>query len=421
MASKDKLKDLGKDRSGKRWWHARLYWTDPLTGLARETKRKLTAPSEGLALQRRDELIEELRTGGAVKPGERKRFAEVGAEWLASIKVHATKLSSTSYERQLSEAFGSYWMDALTTRHLQEYLDGLTLTPGSANNVRNAMIRICAHAAAKGYAKVNVAEATKRRTGDANGVARPEGGDGDEDADLEDVEQTDQALNAQQIAHLFDDLEEYSPDLYPLVHTQYMLGCRFSEVSALQRKRVDRESGMVKILRGQYRGVVGRTKGKRARRVGLPPEGLVVLREHLDRMEREQVPGWEDLVFPRPPTGRTRRHNFWHIQRAHDALKASFERTGIVVKGSTHVARHTMITFANDVGPSEALIRQVVGHRSKRVHDGYNHPQDAKILHLGERVGRELLSKRKRALQPHEEGVQGSASETVDAEPLSRG
>src|SRR6185436_3899380 len=83
------IEDLGKDRTGKRWFRARLYWTDPLTGEPRETRRKYAAPSMGAALQRRDELVDELRTGEAKV--ERKRFEEVVAEWRAAIPVYATR------------------------------------------------------------------------------------------------------------------------------------------------------------------------------------------------------------------------------------------------------------------------------------------------------------------------------------------
>jgi len=396
----DGIKDLGKDRQGRRWWHARLYWTDPLTGEPRETKRKYHAPSRGLALQRRDELTAELRTGEPTKV-ERKRFAEVAAERTKSIAVYGTRVGAECHERKLAAVFGDHWIDAITTQHLQEYLDGLTIS--STNNLRNALVQIFALAVEKRYAKINVASAIVRKR--AAVVIDPEDAELADPEDVEDVEDVPQALTSEQVGDLLDDLETYAPELYPMIFCQYMLGCRFAEVSALERKRVDLETGIVKILRGQYRGHVGPTKGRRARKAALPVEAREMLREHLARMDREQYPGWEDLVFPRPPWGRGRAHNFWHYRTVNEYLHASFKRTGIVVKGATHVARHTMITVANDVAPSEALIRSVVGHRSKKVHAGYNHPRDARVVHLGETVGTALLSTRKRALQADEEGV----------------
>lgn len=378
MSEGDGIEDLGKDRKGRRWWRARLYWTDPLTSEQRETKRKIEAPSKGAALTKRDALLETLRAGG--KKRERKRFEDVAKEYTDSIKVAATRLNNESHVRTLNAKCGAWWLDVFTPRLCQELLDGIDSGHGHVNNIRGTLIGVFKFAMSKRYVDSNPAKATERR--------REEASAGDED---EDPEEVTRALTPEQVAMYFDDLEANEPEVYPLVFTQYMLGCRFSEVSALRRDRLDLETGIVKIRQGQFRGFKGKSKGKRARKAALPLEARALLRAHLDRMAREQPPGWDELVFPRPVTGRPRPTNYWSWATAMRAIARSFERCGIEVKGKTHVARHTMITIAEDITPSEALLRKVVGHRSKKVHAGYQHPPEAKVIELGNAVGRELL------------------------------
>ena len=374
----DGLIDLGKDRAGKRWWRARLFWTDPLTSEARETKRKVQAPSRAVALQKRDALIEQMRTRGT--RSERRRFRDVAAEWVAAAECYSTGQTRSSQAKKLNEHFGDWWIDAITARHVSDYLDGLTMS--SANNIRNAAIGVFRVAVQKHYIDVNVAKLTER--------VRPKVA-----ADTEDSDEPVRALTPEQLAAYLDDMEKHAPELYPMIHTQFVLGCRFSEVTALRRDNVDLDSGLVQLRRGQVRGNLGRTtKGKRSRRAALPLEARVVLKAHLARMAQEQPRGWDELCFPRPETGRPRPNNYWPSTTVWEAVHDSFERVGIAVKGKTHVARHTMITIAEGITPSEALLRAVVGHRSKKVHEGYMHPPDARVIHLGDVVGREMLKSR---------------------------
>jgi integrase len=387
----DGIKDLGKDRAGKRWWLARLYWVDQRTGKERETKRRIEAPSKGKALIKRDELLEKLRGGKPTKDSERKRFREVADEWLATITVAATRITATSMVRKLNAKFGDWWMDAVATESMQEWLDSLTIK--SVNNVRSHLINVFRHAKKKGYVPENLASKTERRKEERAPVIV----DDDVEDDMEDEEEDARSLTPEQLAAYFDDLEKNEKEVYPLVFISFMLGCRFAEVSALRRDRVDLESGIVRIRRGQYRGHLGRTKGKRGRKVALPLEARALLKAHLDRMEREKWPGWDQVCFPRPPArSKPGSPVFWASSTVDAAIRRSFKRCGIEVKGTTHVARHTMITAAQELTASEALLRKVVGHRSKKVHQGYVHPADAKVIQLGDAVGRELLKGRKR-------------------------
>jgi integrase len=385
--SVDGLADLGKDRLGKRWWRARLFWTCERTGKAMEARRKFSAPSKGAALVERDRLLEEARAG--TQRTTRPRFRQVADEWCAAIPVYATRVNTESIVRKLNAHFGEWWFDVITVRHLQDFLDGLTIGADSVNNVRAALVGIYRHAVKRRIVDMNLAKLTDRRRPT---VAASEDGEIEVDAE--------RALTPAQLAAYLDDMETDEPELYPLIHTSFMLGCRFSEVSALRKVRVDLATGLVDVRRGQYRGVTGVTKGKRARTTALPPEGVAVLRAHLERMAVERWPGWEDIVFPRPPfkqrSKRDKGSVFWASATVHRKIRESFKRCGIVVAGKTHISRHTMASVAHDLSVDEALLMEVIGHRSKQIHRGYVHARDAQRIELGAKVGKELLSERKK-------------------------
>lgn len=371
------LKYLGL-RNGKKWWQARLFWVDSRTGRNREKLATYQADSKALAMQRRDELLAQAKEEAAELGGQRKRFREVADERLAEIKVHATWVGASSMCRTLSAHFGDWFVDAMTPRAMQDYLDALTIA--SVNNIRAELINVFRVAVRKRYVRENAAKKTERRR------------DKLPEYELDDA--PEQALTAEQVAAYLDDLEEHEPDLYPVIFLSFMLGCRYSEATALRHEDIDLEAGTVKIRRGQYRGRPGRTKGKRARLAGLSMESRAVLHAHLERMRAERWPGFDELVFPRPAYGRTRPSNHWASTTVDEKIRKSFGRCGIAVKGTTHVGRHTAITMADDVGVPESVQRKVFGHRSKRIHQGYKHPRPAQVIDFGEAVGQKLTGSR---------------------------
>jgi integrase len=202
----------------------------------------------------------------------------------------------------------------------------------------------------------------------------------------------EKALSPQQVTLYFAHLEQHEPELYPLVYVQFCLGCRFAEVSSLRHEDVDLETGLVKIRRGQYRGVEGGTKGKYARRAGLPSSAVELIRRHAQRMSVERWPGWRELVFPRPLSGSRRGSNFWAASTADGKIREAYKRLGFPLAGATtHVARHTLISIANTLEQMPSgLLKTVVGHKTDQVHALYNRPPDENVLALGERLGQAL-------------------------------
>jgi integrase len=183
-----------------------------------------------------------------------------------------------------------------------------------------------------------------------------------------------------------------------LVLLQYHLGCRFSELSALRHEDVDLEAGIVRIRRGQYRGVRGRTKGRYARVAGLPLDVRVMLQKHIARVRAEGYPGADELVFPRPPYGRRKHSNHWSASTMHAILVRSYRRLGLrgpgvdnPLRGTSHVARHTVATIAEGLATASVL-RKVLG-QTQEIQRRYQHPEHAQVIELSERVAERLKRK----------------------------
>ncbi len=362
------LKSLGMV-NGKKKWEARLYWLDPKTGKEREARRTFYATSKLLALQQREIELDKAKGGVS---GERVRCADVSNEWLSTIKVEGSRRSYGSRVKSFNARFGDWYVDAVTPRDLQTYLDALTIR--KVSHVRATLHGIFKHATRRHYLQDNPmrrVESVPDREPDEEPKAK--------------------SLTVEQVARYFDDLEANEPNLYPLVYLSFIIGCRFAEASALLLEHVDLESGIVTVKRGQYQGVVGKTKGKRTRYAGLPAEARELLKAHVARMQYERWPGWQTLLFPRPVVAHAsgRVNDFWPSSTVDTKIRAAWRRCGIEVKGATHVARHTMISLVEDTNAvSEALVRDVVGHRTRGIHSIYQHPAQAQVMALADVAGR---------------------------------
>lgn len=384
--SKDGLTYLGK-RAGKMWWRARLYWLDALTGAEREKQVTYQADSKALALTRRDEELEKAKAGTTTAKAarvDRKRFREVSALWLATITVAATLKSWGTIARKLDRHFGEWFIDLVEARHLREWLGALTVTPGYVNSHRDVLDHIFEYAKDHGWRPDNPVKDVKRRS------TRLEGLD-------ELGEEPKRALTeAEAVAHL-QDVAKHDPEAYPLVLVQFHLGCRFSEVSALRHEDIDLEKGIVKIRRGQYMGARGRTKGKYARTAGVPLELRAFLKQHVERVRREGYEGADELVFPRPPFGKRKHSNHWSHSTLHHAIVRSYVRLGLrgpgvekPVRSTTHTARHTVATMAEELATASVL-QKVLG-QNPEIHRRYKHPTEAKVIELGDRIAQRLKS-----------------------------
>lgn len=420
----DGVEYCGKETRGKHKgehkWRARNYWTELLTGVARESVHTFYLPTSARprAVARREELLAEdmkaTPVGKAAKV-ERKRFKDASAAWYAALEAEVDKgvrgagtLNVWGCYRGLLDAhFGEWFLDMIEVRHLKEYFAELKPTgktrspnkrgdydPGTVNGVRQVAKHIFTFAIDRGWLEgPNPVDAVPRRSTRLEGLT-------------ELGEEPKRHLEEHEAVLHLCDLRDREPEAYPLVLTAYHVGSRFGEVSAWRLEDLDLDTGKVKIRRGQYKGRKGRTKGRYARVAGLPRELCDFLRQHIARVQSLGYPGADELVFPRPPwqakRGRRhdRKHDFWSASTLHRIIDRSYKRIGLrgedvenPVRNTTHTARHTVATLAEGL-VSDTVLRKVLGQNAE-VNRKYKHPGLAQVVELGEHMARKLGPKAK--------------------------
>jgi integrase len=345
-------------------WLARITWTDP-DGKRRDTDRAIKADTKAQAIAERERIREEL-----AGVGDEWTVGEAIDMWLPSMRT-GTRLVRETHARRFRERFGKLRLSRVLTADVQRWIAGLEAGDDTANNHRSSIIALYKFARARGRLRGDdpIARTIRRITPRTN------------EEWLEDLEGPVErrALIGDELPRFFAALLEQEPDLYPLARCQLLLGCRWSEASALQWRDIDWDTGIVTIRRSQSRnGEIGPPKGKKARHSALGPEGLAFLRGHRAAMERTGWPGSDLWCFPRPLTGRPRRYDIWPYPTAAGRVRELLRDLGIALACSTHAMRHSHITLARSL-ESDAVNRAVagqalldsVGHSSPRVTEGY--------------------------------------------------
>lgn len=378
----DGLKYLGI-HNGKKRWEARLTWTDPRTGKKRDSKATYYADSKLLAAQERGVRIEQARTGvrRSTRKAERKRFREAAEAWFATIEVRGTQVSWGSHKNWLVRKFGDWWLDAVTTADLQEALDSKRhLAPVTVNHMRTVALKIYAYAAKQKWTASNPALETERRN------------ERKERANKEALEDPPKrSLTMAELVAFLADLQANDSDIWPLACTQFVLGQRFAEVSAMRLKDIDWGTSEAWTRRGQVLGTFGPAKGRYARHGAVGHELLEILKTHRARMADMQWPGWEELLFPRPPRRKRRSSDAWSYFTVRRAYQASFVRLGLDVKTATHVLRRAMINASREEA-SNLLVRKVTGHAEEKTQLVYTESQTAEVIQLADYLGKALKS-----------------------------
>ena len=155
---------------------------------------------------------------------------------------------------------------------------------------------------------------------------------------------------------------------------------RFGEVTALERRDIDLDAGVVEVRRAfvEVRGeglVAGPPKSRAGlRRVGLPRAVVAELRKHMAEYVQAEA---SSLVFAGPKGAPIRRGNARKLLRWNDAL-TTVGLTGV----RFHDLRHTGNVLAARSGVSTRDLMTRMGHDSVRAAIVYQHATteaDAKI------------------------------------------
>lgn len=374
----DGIEALGV-RKGRRYWRLRLTYIDPRTGRKRDTKRTVQADSLAIARRKRDELLEQVKTAKP-SPSERKRVGDALDAYFERPMAYSSRQSRQSFAKHIRKHMGDWWLDVVTKQDLQAFLDGLKLGTSGASTVRAILRKTFAVAEKRGWVAESVAERLEGRDDSIERATKAALGKAPK-----------RALEPHEVVPFLADMLEHSPLLYPLVATQYVLMCRFAEVSALAPDAVDLETGLVDICRGQVDGRLGPTKGKYARLAGLPLTLRAELKAYRAMVVEQEWPGADEFFFPRPPGGWRRHSNAWSIATAGDHIRASFDRLGLgSMRAVTHAARHTSISLAAIEQLNEQTMRAVTGHTTRKLTHGYTTAFKDNVIELAERIQAQL-------------------------------
>lgn len=308
-------------------WDVRPTWTE--NGKRHDTEFVADVESRGDAINAKRAFIKARK--------EPSRLGETVDEAMTTMlaqKRPATKMAWTSMSRRIVATFGTRRLGSIESTEIQRFLHGLPVSDTSVAVVRKVFRAMYVYAQRRGaYGGRNPVLDTHARLTD----------------------KTSEQLLAEQNnpprrAYLGDELRrflaELDEDIRPLQAMQFYLGCRFGEVSALEWADVNLETGVVKVRHGQYMGRLGVTKGKQMRDTALGPNALSMLREHRARMERLRWPGWDRIVFPRPPLTADRPTDYWEYQTVRRAVLKAQQAIGVTMANRTHAMRHTNITVA---------------------------------------------------------------------------
>ncbi|HYU38392.1 MAG TPA: tyrosine-type recombinase/integrase, partial [Acidimicrobiia bacterium] len=139
-----------------------------------------------------------------------------------------------------------------------------------------------------------------------------------------------------------------------IVETLYATGVRISELVGLDRRDVDLEDGLVRVL----------GKGGKERIVPVGRSARDALSLYLDQArpelvrDRRRARGDAEAVFLNARGGRLSRQSCWKI------VRTAGERAGLGGRLSPHVLRHSCATHMLDRGADIRVVQELLGHAS---------------------------------------------------------
>ena len=98
-------------------------------------------------------------------------------------------------------------------------------------------------------------------------------------------------LNAEELHTFLDAVQLGAPRWYPLLATLALTAMRVGEATALRWEDIDETAGLIRVRRGQWRGIVDTTKTETKRTVPMPERLAAILRDHRRALIAAQAPG----------------------------------------------------------------------------------------------------------------------------------
>lgn len=395
---------LNLKKMGPRKWRVRFKYTDPLTGRRKVYQKTLNDVTVNEARVHRDQAKAACQRGEhGRRPGQRLRAFVDSFMTARGRKGRGGKpLRSSTLERDafaidnhiLPEA-GDWLVTEITRADVERLVDGWCRKkkPVRKKNKKGEIVRdehgdaMWVEGPLYSRASINTwLKTLKLFLGYCASMCGTENPAADVDA-LATSKSNRTALTTDQVRKLLTELKNSHPQHWAFCVVGFSTGARFSEISALRWKDVDRES---QVLRFEHSQSLGRRhEGDKTHRTWtfpLLPELDEALQWHRQRMLSEQHPGLAtDLVFPARVYDVEEAVYNGHMSSStiRAALASACEKVELP-RITPHDMRVTFQTLCVQSGIPGEIVRTVTGHSTERMSAHYTRPHhDAQVRAFG--------------------------------------
>jgi integrase len=375
-----KKRARGVEALGGGRFRLRFCINDPRkVGTVIDTERTIQAAGMKEALAERARLLAELRAAGLPEKSERMSLRTFSAGWFAARVSDLKHSTKCRYKEQITLLCNG----AAATKDGRPEVTGLgdffldTLTP--------VEVRTFLADAAKrfsGYTCLGLLRVLRTITKDAqrelhlehwpcDGVKRPKA------VSAYTLERPN-ALSAEELRRVLDEFRRNERLWYPMFAVMAFTGLRFAEVAALQHGDIDRATGVLRVVRGVYRGVVGTPKTTRGTRT------LVLPREVLDALPPANMASPGAWLFP---SAKGKPHGTGALN---PPLRRVLSRLRLEGRATVHGLRRSFNSIALGVAHAE-LVRKALGHSDPAMTMHYLNVDLAALTKLGADVAERVL------------------------------
>jgi integrase len=345
---------------------------DPRTGRVREILLTINEGSATDAYLRVREEVSRVR-GCLEEVGQtpKIRFLEYCA-LLFERKIRTGKIKSAKSREKwafmirlhLNPRFGDYFLDAIRTKDIQEWLDGMAreieaakLHPGTANDRLNMLRRI-------------LGAASEEHGWERNPMHGIENFDTSEHPTY--THEEPNSLLVEEVPHFLAAMRNMYPQHYAMTALGFATGLRPSSLRPLRRRGpgadVKWDEGVLLVRRSHTVGesVMERTKTGKNQTIYLPAELVEILRWHVEYHIDDGIAAFSDLLFPSDVGS----------YLARSVLDKPFRRVAKKLRLQKKVTprgmRRTYQDLARAAKVHDFVTRAISGHATEEMHQHYS-------------------------------------------------
>ena len=178
--------------------------------------------------------------------------------------------------------------------------------------------------------------------------------------------QEQRTLSASQIGAVVEATRQYQPQRYAEVVTLAYTGMRVGELYGLHWEDIDLADRIIEVRRSAWKGEAMETKTGASRAVPVPDLVVEALKDHREKMIRDQHPGLEAaIVFP------ARHGGYRYGTSLSKPLRRVRNHLDIDVRVTPQVLRRTWNTLLVEARVDHITIRSILGHSSDQMTEHY--------------------------------------------------